>query len=452
MLNKFLSSVLFVCLLTLMQSVLGQNQNDLDKNKLLELHKLVIPLHQNNDYQALITQSQKAQIVLIGDASHGTHEFYQQRIQLSKQLIKTHKFKLIAIEANWPDTYILNQYIHSQISLSQLKAINPFKHYPVWLWKNQEMSDFLHWLRIYNTDLPEGERKINLYGIDLYSYHSSIKWVIDYFSMFYPSMSEFIITKYQCLLSYQEPGEYGNALANKKHPSCEQASAEPYSIFLNCQIPCLNFSSTYQQEAFFHAKQQAFIVKNNERYYHSIYTSDNSSASWNIRDQYMFDTLLTIRQYLNYPKTIVWAHVSHLGDARATSMAEFKQLNVGQLLRQHFKQQLFSIGMLTYKGNVIASDGWGKTAKNKILLEANKESYESLFHQLNISNFILLLKQLPDKLRIWLNEDRLQRHVGVVYIPENEIEYHYIGSQLIDQFDAIMYFDITTELQIKNNF
>ncbi len=321
------------------------------------------------------------------------------------------------------------------------------------MWKNQEMFEFLHWLRNYNARLTDDKLKINLFGIDLYSYHSSIKWVIDYFSTFYPSMSEYIKSTFQCLSSYREPGEYGDALANKKHLSCEQISAKAFSIFTDCKmITCRNFNSNYQQEAFFHAKQQAFLVKNNEQYYRSIYTSDNPSESWNIRDQYMFDVLLMIRDYLSYPKTIVWAHVSHLGDARATSMSEYKQLNVGQLLRQHFKERLFSIGMLTYKGEVIASDEWGKATVKKKLLEADSKSNEWLFHQLTIADFVILLKQLPSELSAYLNQQRLQRHVGVVYIPENEIDVHYSGTQLVDQFDAILYFDTTTPLHWDNSF
>jgi len=224
----------------------------------------------SSDYQELIQSAGSKDIVLIGDSTHGTHEFYQQRINISKKLIKKNHFKLIAIEANWPDTHILNQYIQSQISFTKFKTINPFKNYPSWMWKNQETVDFLHWLRQFNLSLPKGEKKVSLFGMDLYSYHRSINWVIDYISKYYPEKTDYVKKKYQCLRQFKEAGEYGYRLAEKLHSSCEQEAGDVLQLFTACDIRCTNFPDSSQQDAFFYAQQQAFIVQNNEHYFRSV--------------------------------------------------------------------------------------------------------------------------------------------------------------------------------------
>ena len=430
---NFLICLIFIILI---KPVWGK-ATDLQSKNQAKLHEIVTIVQHSNDYQPLINYAGSKDIVLIGDSTHGTHEFYQRRINISKKLIKEFKFTLIAIEANWPDSSILNQYIQSQISFANLKKIDPFKNYPGWMWKNQEMLDFLHWLRQYNLAIPNGEKKVKLVGIDLYSYHRSINWVIDYFSTFYPEKSDYIKNKYQCLSLFKEPGEYGNALVNNQHRSCEQDTQEVLKIFTHCHIPCINFPDSDQKNAFFHAQQQAFIIQNNELYYRLMYNTDNPSVSWNIRDKYMFNTILKLKEFYNSPKMIVWAHNSHLGDARATVVSEVKQINVGQLLRQYFKERLFSIGMFTSMGDVIASDDWGQATVKKVLKQAHENSNESLFHQLKLPEFFFLTKQLTKKLYSWLNKKRLQRHVGVVYIAENEIDHHYSGTMLMEEFDAI---------------
>jgi len=183
-----------------------------------------------------------------------------------------------------------------------------------------------------------------------------------------------------------------------------------------------------------------------------MYSTDNPADSWNVRDKYMFDTIINVHNYYQYPKTIVWAHNSHLGDARATVASEIKQLNVGQLLRQYFEENLFSIGMFTFMGEVIASDDWGKPIVQKTLKQAHANSNEYLLHKLNIPNFYLFPKKLPQQLYSWLNRKRLQRHIGVVYVDDDEINNHYSGTKLMEEFDAIFFFDKTTALQWKSQY
>ncbi|MFK5985617.1 MAG: erythromycin esterase family protein [Pseudomonadota bacterium] len=446
-----ISFILYLCAWQLMYSLQAQ-ELDTATHNIEQLNFFIHPIAKSLDFQLLISQYHQPEIILIGDSTHGTHEFYQQRIKLSKNLILKHDFKLIAIEANWPDSYILNQYIQSEISYSTLKKVNPFKAYPRWMWRNQESMDFLHWLRAYNSQLPKAEQTVSLYGIDLYSYYRSINWLIDYFAEFYPDKLNLVRSNYNCLSQYKDPGDYGVAVNKQANLSCQQAVIEVFNLFVDCKISCINFTSQYQQQAFFHAQQQAFIVTNNEKYYRSMYRPESGAESWNIRDRYMFESLLTIREHLHQPKTLVFAHSSHLGDARATAATEYQQLNLGQLLRQHYKQQLFSIGMLSYTGELIASDGWGQATIKKQLKPAHKKSIEYLFHQLNSSKFFLVFKQLPEKLRNWLNKQRMERHVGVVYLAETEFENHYGGTQLVEEFDAILFFDTSSALNWFENF
>jgi len=437
--------ILVVCIeLILSYTVLADN--------IKQLGEFVNPIDKISDYNPLIKKAGLADIVLIGDSTHGTHEFYQQRINLTKRLIQEKQFKLIFIEADWPNTHILNQYIQSQISLSDLQKINPFKKYPVWMWKNQEMFSFLKWLRQYNQQLADDQQKVSLFGMDMYSYHPSMKWVIDYFLNFYPAKAAQIITNYQCLQIYNEPGEYGQTVAAHRQVSCEQQTKAVFEIFANCHIRCNSFASDYHQNAFFHARQQAFIVHTNEQYYRSMYTTKNDTESWNIRDSFMFHSIINTRNYFNNSKAVVWAHSSHLGDARATSVSAKNQHNVGQLLRQYFNTHLYSISMLSYKGEVIASDSWGAPVIKKIVNPANNKSYEYLFHQLNIANFFLLSQQLPPRLYAWLNNTRLQRHVGVIYFADNEIDYHYNEAQLMDEYDSIIFIDNSSALHWSEHF
>ncbi len=421
-------------------------------NNIKQLADSVIPIQKHADLLPLIEEAAKAEIVLIGDSTHGTHEFYQQRINLSKQLIQQKNFKLVTLEADWPSIYIFNLYVHSQISLDEFKLINPINKFPIWMWKNKETFEFLHWLREYNNRLAIGEQKVSLFGLDIYSYHASMAWVIDYFAMFHPLMANQVINNFSCLMRFKLPGQYGRNLDKGKTSSCEISTKKVYALFESCKIQCDNFTILSHQNAFFQAKQQAYIAQTNELYYRSMYTSDNPSESWNIRDKYMYNTFLNIRKQFNNPKTLVWAHNSHLGDARATSMVEFDELNIGQLLREKFKKKLFSIGMLTYKGKVIAADEWGEPFHSKTLQSADSRSNEALFHQLKIFSFILFPKQLNKKLYTWLNQKRFQRHVGVVYIEDNEFDSHYTGTMLMEQFDALYFIDTTSALQWLKNF
>ncbi len=413
------------------------------------LAQSVIRINHSEDYETLIRRAGDTQIILIGDSTHGTHEFYQQRINISKRLIKEQNYKLIALEAGWPDIYLLNQYIQGLSPLSVGEIYNRFTDQPDWLWKNQEMLDFVHWLRAYNAQLP-AEARVSLYGIDLYSFDYSRHWVIQYLLQFSPAAAQQAMQRYQCVKAHDSDlHRYGQAVSSNLSHSCEREFVAQFNDFMLCRFPCPEQYPVINRDDYFTATQNARILKNIEKNVRVHHFTHNPVESWNIRDEHMLETLLALLDYKHQPKAIVWAHNSHLGDASATGMAEKNQLNLGQLLRQHFNQQLLNIGMLTYSGQVIATDRNEKRTKIMALSAAHPETNEAIFHALQIPRFLLFLKQ-SSRLYAWMNKKRPQRHVGVNYNSQEEVKSHYSYTHLADQFDAILYIDSTTALTLLN--
>jgi len=416
----------------------------------------VIPLNNPDDNQSIVQLIHNKPLVLIGDSTHGTHEFYQQRINITKQLIIKKNFKLILIEGDWPNVYTLNQYVQSLISITAEQALqaNP---QGAWLWNNQETLKFLQWLKKYNQQLPEGEQKVSIYGLDIYSFKQSKQQVIDYLADYSPHAAQQAQHRYQCFGAFNDDlHRYAKAVKNNYSLSCEKPVVDQYLDFTGCRIPCPDDYDFIDRDAFFYAQQNARVVKNSEKSLRIQYITGNDLQSWNERDKHMMETFMAASEHLNHPKTIIWAHNSHLGDARATEMAQRNQLNIGQLLRESFGQSVFSIGMMTYSGTVMAADEWDKPARIKVLNNAHYHSNEALFHYLNIPYFMLSFQQSEEsqqsqKLSELLSKKRLQRHVGVVYKPEDEMASHYTYTHLAQEFDAIIFNDSTSAVTpIKN--
>jgi len=411
-----------------------------------DLQHVLTSFNHPDDYTPLIATAGKAHMVLIGDSTHGSHEFYLERINISKRLIKEQNFTLIAIEGNWPNVNRLNQYIHSLIPIPAMQVMETFNQYPDWLWKNKEMLDFIQWLREHNRQIEDSNHKVSLYGMDIFGIHRSRQLVIEYLKKISIAAAKLAEQRYECFSAFNnDMDQYGQAVNTDLSLSCEPTVKQQYLDFIDCQIPCPDPGNPGNREAFFQAQQNALIVKNTEQKFRVFYQTESQVLSWNVRDQHMQESLNVLQQHLNNPKTIIWAHSSHLGDALATDMATYGQLNLGQLIRQQYPNQVFSIGMLTYAGHVVASDDWGSPAKVKVLLPAHQESNSALFHQWGVPRFLLFLQQ-PFHLTRWLNSSRLQRHVGVVYLPEEEMDAHYSHTHLVDQFDAILFIDVTTAL------
>lgn len=438
----FLTALLFVAVTFMIDSMRSLYSFNLSPMALLQ--SSVVPLHSLDDTKAIIELIGKRPIVLIGDSTHGTHEFYQQRIDISKGLIQEKNFKLLLLEGSWPTVYNLNQYIHSAIDVTAEEVLKVFNPQSAWLWRNMEMLNFIQWLKNYNEQLPDTEQKVSLLGLDIYSFEQSRGLVVDYLQNFSPQAAQQAQQRYQCFNRFNNDlHRYGRAVSRDHSLSCKEPVVAQYQDFSLCRFPCPEQYSFIDREAFFYASQNARIVKNTEKSLRLQYVTGDDTVSWNQRDRHMLESFLAISDYLVSPKTIIWAHNSHVGDARATEMAGQAQLSLGQLLRQNFGQQAFSIGMLTYSGSVAAADDWNRSAQIKTLLQAHPNSNESLFHQLGIPHFVLYLHQSAE-LKKLLNEPRLQRHVGVVYKPQNEMKSHYSYTHLADQFDAIIYIDETS--------
>ena len=402
------------------------------------------PVNSINDYDQLIRKSGQHRFVLIGDSTHGSHEFYQQRIEISKRLIKEKNFKLIALEGDWPNVYALNQYIQSTTPHSLSYLLNAFNRHATWLWNNAETLQFLQWLKHYNSQLPAGEKKVHILGIDIYSFERSMQQVIDYLSFFSAAAAQQARQRYQCFQRFNyDLHSYGQAVSDNPLLSCEMAVTGQFLDFDLCRIPCPGDYAVIEPQAFFDARQNARVVKNTEKSLRLYYQKRDQSAMWNERDRHMLETIMALSEYLKNPRTIVWAHSSHLGDARATEMINQNQINLGQLLREYYGKQVYNIGLLSFSGQVVAADEWHAPAKIKPLLPAHPESNEAVFHELGIENFFLDLQQ-SEAIKQMFAELRLQRHVGVVYKPDDEFNAHYSHTQLSQQFDSIIYLDRTT--------
>ena len=412
------------------------------------LKDVIIPLDGLDDSKPIVQLIDNIPYVLIGDSTHGTYEFYQQRINISKKLIQEKDFKLIVLEGDLHNVYRLNQYVHSLVPMTAMQVLNVSNPQGAWLWGNVAMLNFIQWLKKYNEQLPEGEQKVSLHGIDIYSFERSKNAVINYLLWFSPQAAIQAEQRYRCFNRFDNNlHHYGKAVARDPQLSCEADVLAQFMDFSACRFPCPEQYSFIDRDAFFYAEQNAMIIKNTEKSFRIQYQAGNDygsdTDSWNQRDRHMMESFLAVSEHLNQPKTIVWAHNSHVGDARVTEMRDSDQLNLGQLMRQYFKEQVFSIGMLTYSGSVMAADDWNSSQEIKVLLNAHPFSNEAVFHLLEVPHFLLDLHQ-SEELEQIMNTTRLQRHVGVVYRPDDEMDSHYTYTHLAGQFDAIIYIDNTS--------
>jgi erythromycin esterase-like protein len=378
----------------------------------------------------------KARIVLLGEATHGTSEFYRMRAELTKYLIQNHGFSFVALEADWPDAAQANRYVrHMRNSIAKA-----FTRFPVWMWRNEEFYQFLKWLRGYNGSLESKEQKVSLYGLDLYSLYSSIDEVLRYLDHRDPELAKVARENYSCLMPWKEsPSEYGSTMLLDRYKDCEKEVLNVLNNMFEKQLDLHEENG----EGFLDMFLNANLIVNSEKYYRTLY--DAFSSSWNIRDQHMFETLEYLLSFKGEEaKTIVWAHNSHIGNAAATEMNLRKEFNLGQLCRENYKDNCYLIGFGTYQGTVAAATDWGGNVEIKNLLPAREDSYEYLFHKTEQAAFLLPLRQDQHKnIRDILFPQRLERAVGVIYRPETERFSHYFSAILPEQFDEYIWFETT---------
>jgi erythromycin esterase-like protein len=414
------------------------------------LRKLAHPLTGNReDFDPLMALVGDSRFVLIGEASHGTHEFYRIRAEITKRLIREKGFSAIAVEADWPDAYRVNRYVQGRGSDADAsQALGGFKRFPQWMWRNADVLEFIGWLRDHN-DAMQAPRRVGFYGLDLYSLHASMEAVLSYLRKIDPEAALRAERRYACFDQFgEDPQSYGYSATAGLAPSCEN---EVIAQLVELQASSAEYATMDGRLAaddLFFAEQNAKIVLNAERYYRAMFGT--RAASWNMRDQHMAATLDSLVAFLEYdrrqPKIVVWAHNSHLGDARATEMAGRGELNVGQLMRERWGATACLVGFSTYSGTVTAASDWDMPAERKIVRPALEGSYEALFHQLGIRNFFLELRG-NDEAILGLRQPRLERAIGVIYRPETERMSHYFHARLPHQFDAMLHYDATRAVE-----
>lgn len=415
-------------------------------------NKLLTNIHPftgcDQDYQFIAAKMQQAKIVLLGEATHGTHEFYQIRAELTKQLIEKEGFNAIAIEADWPDTYKINDYCVNDKGTAE-SCLEGFKRFPTWMWRNHDMLKFVKWLHDYNTALPHvGEKhEVGIYGLDLYSLHTSIAVILRTLERLDPAAALRARRRYSCLDRYGEnPQDYAYAVGLGLSKGCAE------EVWNELQELQTSFFAEWEQrspetrENFFNVLQNAKTVKGAEAYYRSLVGGDISS--WNLRDQHMMDTLESLRDYydalLDEPcKIVVWAHNSHVGDARATHQGERGEFNIGQLVKAKHGALSYALGFSTAVGTVTAASDWGGSAECKNIRPPLKDSYELLFSEANYPAFFLLLGAAAETSEAPPLTSKLHRAIGVIYKPETERQSHYFYSILSKQYDGIIHINET---------
>ena len=402
------------------------------------------------DYDPLMNLIGDARFVLLGEASHGTHEFYRARAEITKRLITEKGFVAVAVEADWPDAYRVNRYVRGlNDDPTARDALAGFKRFPIWMWRNTDVLDFIEWLRAHNTGLPPDARKTGFYGLDLYSLHASIEAVISYLEKVDPEAAKRARYRYSCFEHFGEDTQaYGYAAGFNLSKSCED---EVVAQLIELQQHTSDYAKRdgrVAEDEFFYAEQNARLAKDAEEYYRTMFRGRVSS--WNLRDRHMTETLEALVAHLDREgggtKVVVWAHNSHVGDARATSMGSEGELNIGQLVRERHGRETVLVGFSTYTGTVTAAPDWGAPLERKRVRPALPGSYEALFHQVGLSNF-LLPSPNDSQAANALRGPRLERAIGVIYLPRTERVSHYFHARLPEQFDAVLHFDETRAVE-----
>ncbi|MBA1274495.1 erythromycin esterase family protein [Stutzerimonas azotifigens] len=416
------------------------NAPKLNEDQLVELLRdrgEPLPSLDDPEFASSFDRFADARVVLIGEASHGSSEFYRARAAITRRLIEQHGFRIVAAEADWPDAAQIDRHVRQGKPSTWIQEA--FKRFPTWMWRNREVAEFVDWLRQYNAN-REGDEQAEFRGLDVYSLGSSLTEVLGYLDRVDPDAAAVARRRYGCLTPWQhEPAEYGHNVTLFGEPSCEEAVIAQLRDLLDQRL-------TYMQadgEGFFHAEQNARVVMAAEQYYRTMYRGSNDS--WNLRDRHMFDTLKALLEHRgDDAKAVVWAHNSHIGNAAATAMGWGGEFNIGELCRTAFGNQAVLLGMATDRGRVAAASNWDEPMQVKQVRPSRPDSWEQLFlkagHPVSLTDW---RAGRDPELRSALAQARLERAIGVIYRPETELHSHYFRAVLADQFDALLWFEQT---------
>jgi len=406
-----------------------------------------LPAPDDPDFAAFadrIVERRRPRVVLLGEASHGTSEFYRARAAITRRLIERHGFGIVAVEADWPDAAAIDRYVrHRAAAAASSPARRPFERFPTWMWRNTDFAGFIEWLREHNRGLADPARQASFHGLDLYSLNASIHAVLDYLDKVDPAAARDARARYGCLSPWAlNPERYGRAAPRAAEPPCEREVA----AMLRDLLAHRSDYARQDGESFCDAAQNARLVAAAERYYRIMYRGGRES--WNLRDTHMFETLDRLLQARGADaRAVVWAHNSHIGNAAATEPGwRGGELNIGQLCRERFGAAAVMIGFGTDRGTVAAATDWGGEMEVKQIRPALPGSYEQLCRDAGAAPSFLLdfddgrNQDLVHELQEW---PRLERAIGVVYRPETERWSHYFEANLPSQFDAFIWFDQT---------
>ena len=417
-----------------------------DRTVIKAIKAAAVPLRGLSDTDAILDAIGDASIVLLGEATHGTHEFYRSRMEISMRLLQEKGFAGIAVECDWPDALEVGRYVQGRGNAgSPHAALGSYERFPRWMWRNEDVLELVKRLRGFNDGIGDERRQAGFFGLDLYSLRRSMEAVVGYLDRVDPEAAQRARARYACFDHLAEdPQRYGYATTFGMKKDCE---VEVMRQLMGMTANLERYAGIDGVEGFdeaFYAQQNARVAQNAESYYRAMFEGRN--ASWNVRDTHMADTLDALREHLSRrrgdsARMVIWAHNSHIGDARATQMGREGELNLGQLVRQrHGAEQCFLLGYTTHAGTVTAASEWDCPAERKNVRPSLEESHENLMHRAG-HDFFLPLRGNPG-LQQQLGQ-RLERAIGVVYLPESERVSHYFQSDIGKQFDAIIHVDTT---------
>ena len=400
------------------------------------------------DDAELVARLGTMRLALLGEASHGTHEFYAERVALTQRLVREHRFNAVVVEADWPDAWRVDRYIRGRSDDRDAEAaLAGFERFPTWMWRNTVVRDFVEWLRDFNRGRPASQQ-VGFYGMDLYSLYRSIGAVLEYLERVDPEAAQRARSRYACFDHYGEDSQaYGYAASFGMQASCEDEVIQQLRDMNLRAAEFIPGSGEERADAFF-AQQNARLVRNAEEYYRTMF--HGRVSSWNLRDSHMVETLQALDKHLaatvGSARMAVWAHNSHLGDASATEMGDLGEWNVGQLVRDRWAGDAMLVGFSTHRGTVTAASEWDGVAERKRVRPGLAGSYEDLFHKAGEHRFWLPLRDNPALAEL-LAQPRLQRAIGVIYLPQSERMSHYFHTRLPAQFDAMIHIDETRAVQ-----
>ena len=391
-------------------------------------------------YDGLVARAATARYVLLGEASHGTDDFYRERAAITRRLIEEAGYAAVAVEGDWPHAHRVDRYVRAASEdATAIQALSDFRRFPAWLWRNTVVAEFVAWLRAFNDGVPAAARRIGFYGLDLYSPRTSMEAVVASLERIDPAAARRARERYACFDHFgRDPRVYAYETGVGGAESCEREVVDQL-------VELRDRAAALAADSGFHAEQNARLVVNAERYYRAMYRG--SVESWNLRDEHMAQTLTELAAHLERTsgrpaKVVVWAHNTHVGDARATDMAELGECNLGQLVRERSREDSLIVGFTTYGGSVTAASDWGAPAQRMRLVPALPESWEALLHERGGDSRepqVVATRELDGA--------RLNRAIGAIYRPETERFSHYVRSRIAEQFDVVVHIDETQALE-----